>query len=67
MEPLAIVACTGGMIGHFAIIMMRFRPAFDVVCRLIDCLRNPQPLPERAVTAAAIMEGIQALSRQHQA
>ncbi|KAF3783554.1 hypothetical protein EJ110_NYTH32252 [Nymphaea thermarum] len=67
MEPLAIVACTGGVIGQFGIIMLRFRPVFDIVCRLIDCLRNPRPPPPRAVTAAAIMEGLEALSRPHQA
>ncbi|KAF3783559.1 hypothetical protein EJ110_NYTH32259 [Nymphaea thermarum] len=67
MEPLAIVACTGGVIGQFGIIMLRFRPVFDVVCRLIDCLRNPRPLPASAATAAAIIEGLEALDRPHQA
>ncbi|CAN6448353.1 unnamed protein product [Victoria cruziana] len=67
MEPLTIVACTGGVIGQLAIIMLRFRPVFNVVSRLIDCLRHPRPPPPRAVTAAAIMGGIQALSRPHQA
>lgn len=45
MEPLAIVAFTGGMIGQIGILLLWCRPIYNCVQRFVDCLRNPQPLP----------------------
>ena len=61
MEPLTILACTGGVIGQIIVVVLRFKPVFDFASRLIDCLQNPRPPPPQAITTEAIMDAVHEL------
>ncbi|KAH7689066.1 hypothetical protein IHE45_03G071800 [Dioscorea alata] len=42
MEPLAIVAATGAVLGQITVVLCHLRP---FISRLIDCLQHPRPPP----------------------
>lgn len=58
MEPLAIVAFTGGVVGQLGLIFFWCRPLFNCIRRLIDCLRHPRPPPPQAVSAEKIFKAM---------
>ncbi|KAK1296356.1 hypothetical protein QJS10_CPB15g01023 [Acorus calamus] len=63
MEPMTILALTGGVIGQIAVVVLRFRPAFVFVSRLVDCLQHPRPPPPLATTVEQVTEAI--AGKQH--
>ncbi|KAK9108797.1 hypothetical protein Sjap_016857 [Stephania japonica] len=59
MEPAAIVAFTSAVIGQISLITVRYRPAFDLVLGLVDCLMNSRPPPPQATIAEEITHAIE--------
>ncbi|XP_042494495.1 uncharacterized protein LOC122073810 isoform X2 [Macadamia integrifolia] len=50
---------TGAVIGQIGFIILRCRPVFNCVLKLIDCLRNPRPPPPPAITAQRLIDAIE--------
>ncbi|ERN19216.1 hypothetical protein AMTR_s00061p00194090 [Amborella trichopoda] len=62
MEPLAIATFTGGVIGQIGFLVVRYKPFFDFICKIVACIRNPRPPPP---LSEALMESIEELNGAH--